>query len=165
MEIFIALPWQTIIFWLKIISVFISVIFFAGIVYSIIGIFRTTYKRKVKIFLEFFSAVPKPVRAKRWDDIKRHLASPNSSDWKIAILEADGLLDDIMKRVGYEGAGLGERLKKIEPSDLNTLQDAWEAHKVRNRIAHEAANFRLTKEETEKAIQLYEKVLKELEYI
>jgi hypothetical protein len=161
----VGLPWQTVIFWLKILSVFISAILFMGIIWSIIGIFKTNYKKKVKTFLDFFSVIPKPVRAKKWDDIKRHLASPSSSDWKIAILEADSLLDDIMKRIGYKGAGLGEKLKNVEPSDLNALQDLWEAHKVRNRIAHEAANFKLSKEETEKTLELYEKALKELEYL
>ena len=36
---------------------------------------------------------------------------------------------------------------------------------MRNRIAHEAAGFKLDKEEAERVIGLFEKGLKELEYI
>jgi len=48
---------------------------------------------------------------------------------------------------------------------LNSIQDAWEAHKVRNKIAHEANRYEISKGKAEQTIKLYEKVFKELGYV
>lgn len=101
----------------------------------------------------------------RWQEIKDRLDSQNSSDWKLAVIEADSLINDILKKAGKEGENLGERLKNIEPSDFDNLQNVWEAHKLRNRIAHEPADFKLEKFEAERAIRQFEEALKELKYI
>jgi hypothetical protein len=99
-----------------------------------------------------------------WIKIWGALSSTNPADWKVAILEADNLLDLMVTRMGYKGANLGERLKAIEPSDFNTLNEAWEAHKIRNKIAHES-NYDLTFKEAQTAIAYYEKVFREFEFI
>lgn len=99
-----------------------------------------------------------------WKKITNYLNSTNPSDWKLAILEADTLLDSMILGMGYKGENLGERLKTIEPSDFNTLNEAWEAHKVRNQIAHESS-FELSHKEAVRVLTLFEKVFKEFGYI
>ena len=47
--------------------------------------------------------------------------------------------------MGYKMDGLGEKLKNIEPSDFASLQDVWDGYKVRSRIAHEGANFKISR--------------------
>jgi hypothetical protein len=106
----------------------------------------------------------KTFRNERWEKLLKYLESENPSEWKLAIIEADNLLDEMVAKMGYGGENLGERLKVIEPSDFLTLQDAWEAHKVRNRIAHESS-YQLTKREAKKVIGLYEKVFREFHFI
>jgi hypothetical protein len=98
----------------------------------------------------------------RLDDVLMHIASPNPNDWKLAIIEADIILDEALKSRGYAGNSLGERLKSISPSQLASLSEAWEAHKVRNRIAHEGADFVLTKRIAEDTISRYRRVFNEL---
>jgi hypothetical protein len=87
--------------------------------------------------------------------------SSNPNDWKLAIIEADIILDDILKKQGYAGNSLGERLKSIAPSQLESLQDAWEAHKVRNNIAHQGADFILTQRLAQETITKYQRVFTE----
>ena len=70
-------------------------------------------------------------------------------------------MDDTLKQKGYPGATLGERLKSAA-SNMNTLQDAWEAHKIRNRIAHDGADFVLTKKIAQETIGRYQRVFNEL---
>lgn len=94
-------------------------------------------------------------------DVLIHLDSLNPNDWKLAIIEADIILDDVLKQHGYPGASLGERLKSISPQQLGSLQDAWEAHKVRNRIAHDGADFVLTKRLADETIARYRRVFAE----
>ena len=98
----------------------------------------------------------------RLDDVLVHLESPSPNDWKLAIIEADIMLDELMKQRGFAGNTLGERLKSISPNQMESLSDAWEAHKVRNRIAHDGADFVLTRRIAEDTINRYRRVIGEL---
>jgi hypothetical protein len=101
-------------------------------------------------------------KSNRLDDVLAHISSPNPNDWKLAIIEADIILDEALKQYGYAGNSLGERLKSISTTQLGTLNEAWEAHKVRNRIAHEGADFVLTRRIAEETIDRYRRVFNEL---
>jgi len=101
----------------------------------------------------------------KWQRVIDHLESDRSADWKLAILEADIMLADLLEASGYEGESIGEKLKKIEKSDFNTIEKAWEAHKVRNLIAHEGADYVLTQHEAIRIIELYKAVFEEFYYI
>ncbi len=149
----------------KIFSFVVSLVLIFIIFYSLVKIFKVFSKKHLADFFDVWSEYPAEARNTRWQEVKKRLGSENSSDWKFAILEADGILDDVMKKIGYPGANLGERLANIEPSDFDSLSEVWEAHKIRNRLAHEAADFKLSKERAEEVVALYEKGLKELEYI
>ena len=97
-------------------------------------------------------------KSSRLDDVLKHIESENPNDWKLAIIEADVMLDDVLKERGYAGSSLGERLKGISPTQIGSLNEAWEAHKVRNRIAHDGADFVLTKRMAEDTISRYRRV-------
>jgi flagellar basal body-associated protein FliL len=98
----------------------------------------------------------------QWQNVLDHANSDNASDWRLAILEADTMLESASQRLPVVADTLGERLKKLDKSDLRTLDNAWEAHKVRNRIAHDGFDFEITKHETLRVINLFESVLREL---
>jgi hypothetical protein len=101
----------------------------------------------------------------RWLHIESLAASTSASDWRTAIIEADILLDDMLTKQGYEGVGVGEKLRTVESSDFNTLNDAWEAHKVRNQIAHEGSAFDLSETLARRTIARYEAVFREFKMI
>jgi len=102
---------------------------------------------------------------KKWIEIEKHMASMNSSDWRMAILEADILLYEMLEQMGYEGDTIADKLKVIEPSDFNNLDSAWRAHKVRNTIAHEGASYEMSHEQARNTIDLYRKVFEEFYFI
>jgi len=101
----------------------------------------------------------------RWERVENYMTSLNSSDWKIAILEADNILDQVVERMGYQGATLGERMKNIEASDFPYLDDAWNAHKTRNAIAHKGTDYEINRSEAEQTINIYHRIFKELGYL
>lgn len=101
----------------------------------------------------------------KWLKVIEHIKSDNSADWKLAILEADIMLDAMLEKMGYPGQTISEKLKLVEKSDFDTLDYAWEAHKIRNSIAHEGSDFVVTKEEAERVITMFETVFKEFKYI
>jgi len=97
-----------------------------------------------------------------WEIILGHLNSQNQAEWKLAIIEADSILDEILKEVGYVGETLADRLKAA--GDGGVIQQAWEAHKIRNMIAHEGGT-ELTHREAKRVVGLYENVFKKFGYI
>ena len=64
-----------------------------------------------------------------------------------------------------KGESIGERLKVVETGDFDHIEEAWEAHKIRNAIAHQGSDFLLTKREAQRVLSLYESVFKEFEII
>ncbi|PIR44723.1 MAG: hypothetical protein COV10_03475 [Candidatus Vogelbacteria bacterium CG10_big_fil_rev_8_21_14_0_10_51_16] len=140
--------------------------FLLGIVALVVYIYYTMEKKRLLaeqtlLSRERYKAVTTP-REKNplWDSIQEHLAGDSPAGWKLAIIEADKILDDITIREGFFGETLGERLKNADESIMRNLQDAWEAHKLRNRIAHESG-FRLSRREAQHALGRYEKVFRE----
>ncbi len=75
-------------------------------------------------------------------EIESLLNSNSEIELKHAVLEADKLVDHILKLKGYGGDTFADRLRNIEASmDNNTYQSLWQGHKVRNRIAHESESI------------------------
>lgn len=101
----------------------------------------------------------------KWVKIQSHINSPNPSDWRLAILEADIMLFEVLDKMGFQGDSIGEKLKGVKKEDFLTLDLAWEAHKVRNKIAHEGAGFDLSEREAKRMIDLYKKVFEEFYHI
>jgi len=100
-------------------------------------------------------------RESRLTGVRTHIDSDNPNDWKLAIIEADIVLDQTLKDRGYAGNSLGERLRSITPNQLASVDDAWTAHRVRNKIAHEGEDFVLTKRIAEETIARYMSVFRE----
>lgn len=104
-------------------------------------------------------------RNDRWEHIQDLINSDNPSDWRLSIIEADSVLETLLKDREYAGNTIGEMLKSISPGDLGSMQAAWEAHLVRNKIAHEGSEFELSNREARRTIQLYEVVFRELGFL
>jgi hypothetical protein len=146
-------------------SIAISVILLVGIIIVFYKIIHLR-KRRIISLADFLKKEEMPeARLNRWDGVQKRLESENPNDWKMAVIETDSLLDEIFQKIGYKGENLGERLKNIEPSDFDNLQNIWEAHKIRNKIVHEGDKFELTKDEAKNILEKYKKALKELKYI
>lgn len=143
----------------------ITIIWIAGIIYLVIRIREINSIEYHKYKSINIKADEQKEHNTQWQTILDYLDSDNPAEWRIAILEADSMLDEITKKAGGMGDTLGERLKSINPDGFKSLQSAWDAHKVRNTIAHEGVNYQLTKRETKRVIDLYEQVFKEFQYI
>lgn len=97
----------------------------------------------------------------RWERIMQLASSPNDSDWRRAILEADIMLGNLLRDQGYRGETIGEQLKDVNPLRFNTLDIAWQAHKMRNAVAHLGEAFPLTERDTRATIDQYARVFEE----
>jgi len=101
----------------------------------------------------------------RWLHIQDLMNSNNANDWRQAIIESDIMLGDMLTNQGYKGNSIGEQLKQVSSTNFRTLNDAWEAHKVRNEIAHQGVAFDFSEVLARRAVDRYENVFREFDVI
>lgn len=104
---------------------------------------------------------PKRRSVRAWRRVSQHFFAGTENDLRIAIIEADKLLDEALRLAGFRGENLGERLKKVTSNDLPNLNEIWEAHKLRNRLVHES-DFKLNRATAERVLSIYSHALHEL---
>ncbi|MFA4930682.1 MAG: hypothetical protein WC570_02335 [Patescibacteria group bacterium] len=100
---------------------------------------------------------------RHWHKITK-LTRGDELGWRQAVIEADKLLDLILKTRINE-ATLGGRLKKGQSlfRRKDNYNRAWQAHKLRNKLVHEVG-YVLTRENGRRAINDYRAVFKDLGY-
>jgi hypothetical protein len=154
---------------LKFLSFITAVLAFFGTVWSSIQANKISTAQKVLITTSSpdisTSSQGAEYKNKRWERVISHINSENQNDWKFAIIEADIILNDLLDSMLYRGETIADKLKKVEPSDFQTIEAAWEAHKVRNMIAHEGTDFFITEREAKRVINLYRSVFEEFHFI
>lgn len=93
---------------------------------------------------------PRKLKTSRYQDKWRELQKlcSNKENWPSAIVAADKLLDEALKRRRYVGKSMGERLTKAQRV-LTDNEAVWFGHKLR------------TKLDTDPAIKLREKDVKD----
>jgi len=102
----------------------------------------------------------------RWEHVQDLINSPNASDWKVAIIEASSILEGLLRaRTGMDYGSIGDMLKVMNPGDLGSMQQAWDATQLRNTIAHQGSAYDLTQREARRAVQQYEMVFRELGFL
>lgn len=101
----------------------------------------------------------------RWIAVVDYMKSESENDWRLAILESDTILDSLLDSLGFIGDTTGEKLKKADPVKFENLNKVWEAHNIRNRIAHEGTEFKISKHEADRVIYTYEQVFRYYNYI
>lgn len=105
-------------------------------------------------------AAPEGGLGLRWSEVEKHINSEREAEWKFAVIEADKLMDDVIKSAGFLGDSMGDRLMNVQPGQIVSIDDIWEAHKIRNRLVHDA-NYFLRYGEARRAVDLYRKALNE----
>ncbi len=173
------LPDPTVIFELifnkiQVFSVFLSLLFFSAYIYYNVKLTELFHSAHGHSEHDHSHNKNEPIHEldiqnhqpnKKWKKIEDNMSSQNEQDWRIAIVDADIILEEMLDRMGYVGEGVAEKLKQVEKADFSTLQNAWEGHKLRNRIAHEGSNFHLSRTEAEIAVENFKKVFEEFYFI
>ena len=113
--------------------------------------------RKVKKTFTLRDAIFK----ERWNKIVNQFNPESTESTKIAIIDADKLVDDALKQIGLEGEHMADRLEKLFPQELRTLDKLWRAHRLRNNLVHNPG-FEIDAREAKTALRNYEAFLKEV---
>ncbi|HBO17213.1 MAG: hypothetical protein UR69_C0002G0131 [Candidatus Moranbacteria bacterium GW2011_GWE2_35_2-] len=95
----------------------------------------------------------------QWNKIRDRLKSKNQSQYKAAVLEADSIADEMLKKIGYLGKDMSERLESANIGQIENLEELKKSHQVRNRIVYEK-DFSLDLDSAKEVIKSYEEFLK-----
>ena len=153
-----------------IISVCISILALFIIIFSLVRMYEIQVFDKMEIDHEINHALAKDKELERtsnprWKYILTLIESPNESDWRIAVLEADSLLEETFKERGIVGDTMAELLEEATSNGYRSIQDAWDAHIIRNKIAHEGTDFPMSQVEGRRVIKLYQNIFEDLDVI
>lgn len=142
----------------------LSALFIYGIIYSYIKINEYGEYKEQKILAEEerWRQMHDPSQGnRRWQEVEGHVDSNNPNDWKLAIIEADVMLEKMLEEAGFAGTTIADRLRSASGRSFGTIDDAWQAHRVRNQIAHGGSDFVLTQKMAQTTIIQYRKVFEE----
>jgi len=154
--------------WLQILSGVVSWIMFVLIIY--LAIKTEFWKKKIyNVFFEFRripdAGVDHSLKVtKEWENIIKRLEAKDEANHKLAVIEADKLLDTVLKKLTIPGSTMGERLKAIPVSQLPSIDNVWQVHKLRNHLVH-TTEFVLTDNKAKQAIDIYKQAFIELKVL
>ncbi len=154
---------QEALFPVKIGFIFFTAFFAAGIVFYL-G--KTELLREVifRDFARFFFGPTYGARKfiRQWEKAKERVERGTQSEWKLSIMEADDMLDDILVRLGVSGSTIDERLTNAQKDIHLDLNFVKKAHVVRDNVVHDP-DYQLAKEEARDTLDIYEKTFQDLE--
>jgi len=107
-------------------------------------------KRFAKLDIERFMT--------RWKEVQGLCGQENT--WPLAVINADKVLDEALKKSHFKGKTMGERLVAAQHA-ITDNDGVWFGHKLRNKLVHEDyAN--LTKKEVMRALNGFRQALRDL---
>ncbi len=112
--------------------------------------------------MRLFRRRPRKLKTKhfteRWQALQKHCATRKT--WPQAIIEADDLLAEALKKRRYKGKTIGEKLVAAQ-HDLTANDTVWFGHKLRKRISGEDVR-KLKKQDVLEALGGFRQALRDL---
>lgn len=150
-----------VIFALKITSAFLSLFLLLGITYF--G-FRSHLIQEETFKIQAFlrgSKYEKKRILKIWKKILKLAQQEEEASRKLALLLADELLEETLKRTGWPGKNLEEKLSQINPAQLHYLEKIKTAHAFIQQFIQQP-DLPLPPETSWEVLNIYEKIFKDL---
>lgn len=154
---------------LKIISGLISVAFIGGSIYSWLELQKVN-DQMARSRAEHFSRNNKEKKSsnpqvERWSNIAAMFQSQDETAWRMAVIDADAMLEDLVTEMGFDGQYFGDKLKAMQQARVPWVQSAWDVHLLRNKLAHEGSRYPLNNREAYQAFKTYESIFFQTGYL
>lgn len=150
--------------WISLLGYLAAAAALAVIIYCLIRLYELR-KREEQMLGPIHVAKDETPINPRWAHVEELTKSDSQSDWRQAVIEADIMLGDLLTAQGYRGATIGEQLQQVDGTEAAWLHDAWQAHDVRNQIAHQGSAYDLSPILAQRTLGRYENIFREFEAI
>ena len=116
--------------------------------------------RYLENIVQFFTFRPYGVKrlSNQWERIYKKVDTGRETEYKLAVIEADSLTNDMLEKSGYSGKAFEEKVKNLSPAILKDKEKLLKVHKNRNQIVADP-DFQLDAEQTKKILDEYKLVL------
>jgi len=140
----------------KLIFIFCSIAFLSMIIYLMMDSTWLKYKFLEDVS-EFFSwkAYGQREMQKKWEKVKKRTETGTEADYKLAIIDADDFLTEVLDERGYEGKDFDESLLRAGRLVAAIVKDVSQAHEVRNSIVYNP-DFQISVDQAKKILDIYE---------
>ena len=101
------------------------------------------------------------VLREKWAAVKEKFAVGSPEATRLALIEADAFVDDVLQRLGLTGKHMSDRIGQLQPDEVRTLDRLWRAHRLRNDLVH-TPGFMVSPNDAERALGDFEAFLKEV---
>jgi hypothetical protein len=156
-SVYLAFLGSSFFFYLKIFSALISTILLIDIILLM--------SKRIRTDIRFAFYGTPSMRFKKskyiplWDSVQARLAEGSIASGKLAIIEADKMLDEALGKMGYAGRNTEEKISKVKPGQLVGIDEVRNIHHLHDMIledpTHEASPG-----EIRNALDAYERVLR-----
>ena len=150
---------QDTLFPVKLVFVTFAMFFLAMTVYFMINSSWLQFKF-LEDAAEFFSwqAYGQKEIKKQWDKIKKRIETGTEADYKLAVIDADDFLQQVLDERGYDGENMEESLRKAGKLVAPLLNEILAAHEIRNSVVYDP-DFKLSFEQAKKILETYESAI------
>ncbi len=146
----------------RIVFIVIDVALLYGFIYA----FVKSLKYRPKFYANPKGIIKKPITRdpeflKRWAKVIEKAKSSPPHSYILGVIEADNFVDDVLKKLGFVGETMADRLGKLNSANMKTLERLWRVHKVRNELVHNP-DFNMSRLDAGEILRTYQDFLKEL---
>jgi len=100
---------------------------------------------------------------KKWEKIERRFKSKEEAEWKLAVIEAEEILSDILFEKGYSGKDLKEQLTKMPQVLAKEVENLQRPIQIYENIIKDP-DYALNKEEAKEAFLAFKNFWEKIEY-
>jgi hypothetical protein len=140
----------------KLVFIIFTLLFLAGIFYFMTNSSWLQYKflEDTTEFLSWQSYGLKQIE-KKWLKIKKRIESGSELEYKLAIIEAEDFLNEILEERGYEGENFQEIINSASKLISPSVAELLSAHEIRNSIVYNP-DYKIEPEQAKKILGIYE---------
>ena len=147
-------------FGVKLVFIAFTVFFFCALIYFYLNSSYIQYQflQDTVEFLSWQSFGMREIN-KRWNKITKSIKTGTESEYKLAIIEADDFLYQVLEEKDFEGDNLEQMLEKAGRKRVPDYDEILSAHGVRNAIVYDTS-YSLDIESAKKILSDYESAIK-----
>lgn len=151
---------QDVLFPVKLAFILFAAFFFCALIYLYVNSSYLKYKF-LEDLIEFFAweAYGSKELNRRWRAIIKRTDTGSEKEYKLAIMEADDFLKQVLEDADFQGKNMEELVKAAGRRVVSNTDDILAAHQVRNVLVYDV-NYKLDANQARKILQDYEKAIK-----
>ncbi len=150
---------------LRFLFIIVSV-FLAGMLIFLLARNQYVKNRYLKDWSEFVESKPygKAKIVKEWDRIIKQMREGGDSEKKLAIIEADDMVNEMLEKMGYKDEKLEAKLESVNKNIIPNVEDLKKIHKRKRDIVYDPG-YIISEEEAEEIMSVYEKTFKDIQFL